>query len=117
VTEHTAEEPIAIEAAPAVSQPVVNPPVVVGPAAKASHTRTILEVVGGVVAIGLLLFAAAAGFVLGHVTAKHDGRDGGHRGITMSVERGEGRMMPERGQGFQQEAPGLPGTAPTVPQQ
>jgi hypothetical protein len=37
--------------------------------AKNSHIRTILEVVGGVVAVALILGAGAVGFVVGHATS------------------------------------------------
>ena len=55
------QEPIA--AAPAAPAP--------SPAAHGSggsHTRTILEVIGGVVAAGLIVMAGAVGFAVGHVT-------------------------------------------------
>jgi hypothetical protein len=37
-------------------------------APKANHTRTILEIVGGVVAAGLILVAGGVGFAIGHAT-------------------------------------------------
>jgi hypothetical protein len=60
------QEPIA--AVPAASAPA--------PAARAaggSHTRTILEVIGGVVAAGLIVVAGAVGFAVGHATGDDDG--------------------------------------------
>ena len=40
--------------------------------ARGRHTRTILEVVGGVVAVMMILVAGAAGFVVGHATGSDD---------------------------------------------
>ena len=94
------QEPIA--AAPAAPAPA--------PAAHASgrsHTRTILEVIGGVVAAGLIVTAGAVGFAVGHATGDDDGgrwsmtsdsrgsQDGPDAGAPMP---GQGR---ERGQGQQ----------------
>lgn len=77
------------------------------PVAKQSHTRTILEIVGGVVAVGLILFSGVFGFVVGHVTAKHDGhRDGRY------VER---QFEMRNGPGFQ-GGPGLQLPTPSMPQ-
>ena len=69
-----------------------------------SHTRTILEVIGGVVAAGLIVVAGVVGFAVGHWTGDgRDGRDG--RG-----DRGEGYAMQGDGYGMQGErAPGMPG--------
>lgn len=119
MTENDAGDAAQIDATPTVSQPVhladqqpLTPapaPVVV--ADKRSHTRTILEVVGGVVAVGLIFVSGAAGFVLGHVTARDDGRgDRGHMMLRIDSEGGNGalggRAMPGRpdfqgGQGLQ----------------
>lgn len=46
----------------------------VSPRAGGSHTRTILEVIGGVVAAGLIVMAGAVGFAVGHMTGDDDGR-------------------------------------------
>ena len=54
------------------------------PEAKASHTRTILEVVGGVVAVGLIAVAGVTGFALGHLTSDKDGR-GDRDGHSMAM--------------------------------
>ena len=128
MTESNAEG--ASDATPIASRPVhltdQQPAIAVVPvAAKTSHTRTILEIVGGVVAVGLILFSGAAGFVLGHVTAKHDGRgDGGRMMLRIDRPDGGGRIL-ERGQDSQggpmfRGGPGLmlpgQGVAPTVPQ-
>jgi hypothetical protein len=68
------------------------------------HTRTILEVVGGVVAVGLILLAGVVGFAVGHVTGTD--RDG-HGGMN-SFSAGGGQDRPDaggpmgpQGQGFQ----------------
>ncbi len=117
-------------------QPISVPPAPAPQHSGGRHTRTILEVVGGVVAVGLILVAGVLGFVVGHVT----GSDG-DRGRTMSIDLrgghsgpeafgplgggqqgdGQGRdMMPGRGEGMM---PGqgegmMPGQAlPTTPQQ
>ena len=112
MTENNAEHPNVIEATPAVSQP------------KPSHTRAILEIVGGVVAVGLIFFSGAAGFVLGHVTANHDGREQGGN-MMLRMERGQdGQRAPDLqggpglrpgGPGFQQGGPQQQGTAPVAP--
>ena len=41
---------------------------------RTNHTRTVLEVVGGVVAVGMILVAGAVGFVVGHATSDGDVR-------------------------------------------
>jgi len=87
------------------------------PASGASHTRTILEVIGGVVAAGLIVAAGAVGFAVGHATGDDDGgrwsmtsdsrgsQDGPDAGAPMpgqGRERGHGREADqgrERGQG------------------
>ncbi|MCX6431811.1 MAG: hypothetical protein NTX29_03190 [Actinobacteria bacterium] len=83
------------------------------------HTRTILEVVGGVVAVGLILVSGVLGFAVGHVT----GSDG-DRGRTMSIDLRGGHSGPDafgpldghRGDG--QDRGMMPGQAlPTIPQQ
>lgn len=55
-------------------QPVPTSTAATAPAAApaASHTRTILEVVGGVVAAGMIVVAGAVGFAVGHTTAGPD---------------------------------------------
>ena len=58
------------------------------PVAKTSHTRTILEVVGVVVAFFLILGAGTAGFVVGHATS-----NGGKHGRVAVFQQGDGGMM------------------------
>ena len=101
-------------------QPVAPPPAAAATPARGGHTRTILEVVGGVVAIGLIFVAGAVGFLVGHATGSQDdgpwrmmgsngdvrqyggpdaeGPFGGPPGL--GTERGDGRRGP--GQGFGQ---------------
>jgi hypothetical protein len=92
------QEPVA--AAPAAPAP--------SPAAHASggsHTRTILEVIGGVVAVGLIVMAGAIGFAVGHVTGGDDGRlnlSNAGRELRVPMPGGEGQG---RGDG----QPGMPG--------
>lgn len=92
------QEPIA--AAPAVPAP--------SPASQGSggsHTRTILEVIGGVVAVGLIVMAGAVGFAVGHVTGGDDGRlnlSNAGRELRVPMPGGEGQG---RGEG----QPGMPG--------
>lgn len=86
-------------------------PTAAGQASGGGHTRTILEVIGGVVAAGLIVTAGAVGFAVGHAT----GDDGGGRWSMTSDSRGSsdgpdaGAPMPgqgrDRGQG-QQHMPG-----------
>jgi hypothetical protein len=86
------------------------------PASGGSHTRTILEVIGGVVAAGLVVAAGAVGFVVGHATGDDDGgrwsmtsdsrgmQDGPDAGAPMPGQQpGQGRelgqgQMPGQGQ-------------------
>ena len=79
------------------------------PQEKVSHTRTILEVVGGVVAVGLIVVAGVTGFALGNLTSDKDGRDGrGERsesGLAMPGDRQE-FFMPDQGE---QRGPGMQG--------
>ncbi len=87
------QEPIAAAAAPA-------------PAAHASggsHTRTILEVIGGVVAVGLIVMAGAVGFAVGHVTGGDDGR------LNLSNAGRELRVPMPGGEGQGQGRQGMPG--------
>lgn len=96
------QEPIA--AAPAAPAP--------SPAAHASggsHTRTILEVIGGVVAVGLIVMAGAVGFAVGHVTGGDDGRlnlSNAGRELRVPMPGGEGQG---RGEGQGQGRQGMPG--------
>ena len=64
------------------------------PVAKTSHTRTILEVVGVVVAFFLILGAGTAGFVVGHATS-----NGGKHGRVAVFQQGDGGMMGGQGKG------------------
>ena len=100
------QQPIAPGPAPATSPAAAAP--------GRSHTRTILEVVGGVVAAGLIVAAGAVGFAVGHVTGDDDGRwsmtsdarghDGPDAGARMPGQgqersRGEQRYFEAPGQG------------------
>ena len=93
------------------------------PAAPRNHTRTIIEVIGGVVAVGLIFVAAAGGFVAGMAVGddRHGDDDWSHmaqydddgrgydddeygRGMGEGMGRGYdddeyGRGMGERGMG------------------
>ena len=87
-------------------------PVAAAPAATAapaaSHTRTILEVVGGVVAAGLIVVAGIGGFAPGSLTSDKDGRDSRDRdghGMAMPGDR-QDYYMPDQGE---QRGPGMPG--------
>jgi hypothetical protein len=73
---------------------------------KKNHTRTILEVVGGVVAVGLIVVSAAAGFGLGRLTSgDHQGFE---RGLKVAGGQGPGLQGPgQPGQG--QQGFGMPG--------
>jgi hypothetical protein len=90
------QEPLA--AAPAAPAPASTP---ASHASGGSHTRTILEVIGGVVAAGLIVAAGAVGFAVGHAT----GDDDGGRWSMTSDSRGSlngpdaGAPMPGQGQG------------------
>jgi hypothetical protein len=93
-------------------------------AAHRSHTRTILEVGGGVVAAGLILVAGAVGFLVGHATGSdNDGRGGyAHAdgfggqpdaGGMMGGQQGRGQGHGQQGQGFQgQPGQGFQGQDP-----
>jgi hypothetical protein len=90
------QEPIA--AAPAA--PAAPAPAPAVHASGGSHTRTILEVIGGVVAAGLIVAAGAVGFAVGHAT----GDDDGGRWSMTSDSRGSldgpdagAQMGPDRG--------------------
>lgn len=72
-------------------QPVIAPE----PKPGTSHTRTILEVIGGVVAAGLIVIAGGVGFLVGHATASDDGE---HFGMMRGfIGRGDGMPMDPRG--------------------
>jgi hypothetical protein len=64
------------------------------PAAGRSHTRTILEVVGGVVAAGLIVVAGGVGFLVGHATSD-DGR------WSMNDTGRHAQVGPDAGEGLQ----------------
>lgn len=84
-------------------QPVVAAQV--APAAPAaSHTRTILEVVGGVVAVGLIVVAGIGGFVVGNLTTDSSDGPRGER-LVLGGERSQGGPQFGDGQG----RPGFPG--------
>ena len=76
------------------------------PAAPRNHTRTIIEVIGGVVAVGLIFVAAAGGFVAGTAVGddRHGDDDWSHMAQYDDDGRGYdddeyGRGMGERGMG------------------
>jgi hypothetical protein len=124
------QQPIADQPAP----PPVATPAATTAAAAPNHTRTILEIVGGVVAAGLIVVAGAAGFAVGHATSDSDrgwrldgsaqpwpeGPDAGGR-----FGEGDGRGAgPGGGQGFgpgrgdrggQQPGQQFPGNGPQMP--
>jgi hypothetical protein len=105
--------PAVADATPTQSLDVPGPTLMPPPAApvpsapaKASNTRTILEIVGGVVAVGAVLVAAVAGFALGYVVKGHDDRRGEVTGFAM------GRMWDQQGDdgdSRDQGGRGLPG--------
>ncbi len=94
------QQPISVPAAPVVQK------------SGGGHTRTILEVVGGVVAAGLILVAGVLGFAIGHVTGSDN-----DRGRTMSFDMRGDRSGPDAdgpvggglGQPGQGMMPGQPG--------
>ncbi len=90
---------------PIVAAPAAPAPSPAAPASSGSHTRTILEVIGGVVAVGLIVMAGAVGFAVGHVTGGDDGRlnlSNAGRELRVPMPGGEGQ-----GRGDRQ--PGMPG--------
>lgn len=101
------------EALPLADQQPVAAPTAVAqadapPAPKGGHTRTILEVVGGVVAAGLIVVAGLVGFAVGHATGNDGGDRAGHRGWAEGPEAGQrlpGQGLPGQ-DGF---GPGLDG--------
>ncbi|MHB1066355.1 MAG: hypothetical protein ACYC2Z_02830 [Candidatus Nanopelagicales bacterium] len=118
---------------PAEEQSVAAAPA--APAAAApGHTRTILEVVGGVVAGGLIVIAGIVGFVLGNLTSdSSDGPRGDrlglagerpHGGPQLAGGQDRPRFPGQFGQGQGQwqghgheggQRPGMPGPRPTSP--
>jgi hypothetical protein len=80
-------------------------PPVSAPNSGRSHTRTILEVVGGVVAVGLILLAGVVGFAVGHATGSD--RDG-HWSMDGSGSRG-GHDRPDAGGPMGRQGQGFPG--------
>ncbi len=83
--------PAPVAATPGPATPAETP-------AKGRNTRTILEIVGGVVAAGLIVVAGLVGFAVGHWTG--DDRDG-RRGDS------DGYAMPAPGQPGQPGQPGM----------
>ncbi len=87
------QQPVAADE-PTVASPPVGSAAVPASASATSHpnhTRTILEVVGGVVAAGMIVVAGAVGFAVGHAT----GGDGDDWRMDRSAQQwGEG---PEAG--------------------
>lgn len=63
---------------------------------KSSNTRTILEIVGAVVAVGAIFMAGILGFGAGWFAGKHDKRHDDSPQMTMRFEGGLG----DRGNGF-----------------
>ena len=80
--ETTANEPIVPEPLELADQ---SPVVATAPAAPAknSSTRTILEIVGGVVAVGLIIVSGVVGFAVGHFTSNDNDRG---RGISSHAD-------------------------------
>lgn len=84
------------EALPLAGQePVAAAQAAAAPSSGRRHTRTILEVIGGVVAAGLIVLAGAAGFAVGHAT----GDDDGGRWSMTSDSRGAQGHLPGDGRG------------------
>ena len=136
MTENTSPTPEPIQVPPQ------EPPTVEQSAApKKDHTRTILEVVGGVVAIALIAGGTIFGFVAGRVSADNHLRDGARMafeqrhndggpqqgpGGMMGGQQGPGGMMDQRdidpdgdnwtGQNRGDQGP-APVPAPTSPSQ
>jgi hypothetical protein len=86
------------------------PPAAAGQAQapRANHTRTILEVVGGVVAAGLIVVAGLVGFAVGHATGDDRGGRDGDRGWAQGPEASQqlpGQQLP----GQQLPGQGMPG--------
>lgn len=95
------QQPVAADAPPASATAPAA-----APRAGGGHTRTILEVIGGVVAAGLIVVAGAVGFAVGHATGDDDGRwsmtrsdDGWSQGPEAGGPMGGGQG-PQDGQGF-----------------
>jgi hypothetical protein len=113
------QQPVTPE--PAAAAPAATAPAAAAPAT--NHTRTILEVIGGVVAAGLIVVAGVLGFAVGHATGDDDGRlnlsNSGRelRDGPAAGGQGQGRdqQMPGQGQPGQgqqgpgQQMPGQPG--------
>ncbi len=87
-------------------QPIAAPVAPVAQKSGGSHTRTILEVVGGVVAAGLIVVAGVLGFAVGHVSGSDN-----DRGRTLSFDMRGDRSGPEAGgpMGGQQGRGMMPG--------
>jgi hypothetical protein len=87
-------------------QPIAAPVAPVAQKSGGSHTRTILEVVGGVVAAGLIVVAGVLGFAVGHVSGSDN-----DRGRTLSFDMRGDRSGPEAGgpMGGQQGRDMMPG--------
>lgn len=83
------QQPLAAEAAPSAA--AASDGAAAAPRSGGRHTRTILEVVGGVVAAGLIVVAGAVGFAVGHATGDDDGR------WSMSGDSRGGQYGPEAG--------------------
>jgi hypothetical protein len=97
--------PVAEQPPAEAAVPPAPPAPAAAPRAGGSHTRTILEVIGGVVAAGLIVVAGAVGFAVGHATADDDGRwsmtrsgDGWQQGPDAGGPRGD-RSFSDRGRG------------------
>ena len=137
--ETTANEPIVPAPLELADQ---SPLVATAPAAPAKNnsTRTILEIVGGVVAVGLIIVSGVVGFAVGHFTSNDndrgrgisshaDGQFGDDQHMMRDQRQGQGQgqdMMPGWGQqgvdprGIDPDGDnwtgGGQGTTPTVPQ-
>lgn len=95
------DHPPAAPAAPAVSRAAHS---------GGDHTRTILEVVGGVVAVGLILAAGVAGFLIGHATGSDDRGPWGFMDSSAHARMHDGQRgpgeLPGGGQGPGRWTPG-----------
>ena len=102
------QQPVTADGPPPAAAPAV--------ASRGRHTRTILEVIGGVVAAVLIVVAGAAGFAVGHAT----GSDGDRVEFSQAGDRGawghDERARDDQGMGMGQgdrpagrAGPGRPG--------
>jgi hypothetical protein len=107
------QQPLSEETAAPAAPATQAAPAAVSAPAKKSHTRTILEIVGGVAAAFLIVAAGVAGFAVGHASSGRDGGrfEAGHSqgfdGPDASGQFGQGQQLPgqqmpgQQGQGMQ----------------